>query len=1018
MRVALLCCSAPHGDAIGNQVAEKVAFFLDRGADVRVFLESDRRLPMTLRPFCQVVDASAPDDKTWKFLSTSDLIFVEYSQWFELLNWLPLLAGGKARIVFDYHSVTPPHLWGTHNHEAIEKSVRQRGLVWCADAALIHSHSARQELLSATGFLETWVHRLGYPVDLNRFSPARPQKDWRERLGLGPVKIILYVGRLAPNKRLPIMVEALARHKDQTPQIHGLVVGDSNDIYAEQAQLCRDRAAVLGISDRLHFLGRLGDEELLDAYRSADIFVMPSVHEGFCIPVVEAMACGVPVIASRSAALPETIGSAGLTFIPDDVDDLARQVCRVVKEDQSPKYHARPLRIAVVAFRFGDDFVGGAESSLRTSAQALRDRGHHVEVFTTCTKSEGEWSNELPEGTLDLDGLMVHRFLIDDHDRVRHLETVRRILEADGRVPLETEEEYLQRSIHSTRLIEELLRRETEFDAVIVGPYLHGLTVDVAREFPEKTIVAPCFHDESYSRFRAWPTVYGGVGAIWYHSEEEKKFAEAELGLNHPGGVCVGTWLDTETRGDAQRGRELAGADGPYLVYVGRYSEYKNFPTLLGFAHKYNEANPDRNTFVFIGEGHVPIPKSPWARDLGFVEEAVKRDVVAGAAALLQLSRFESLSLVALEAWAQGTPVIADGRCAVLAGHLNRCGGGRAVDSYESFAEALDHLWQNPDTWKGFGHQGQLYVRETYGSRVAYAGRLEDSIGDLKRPLAERMRERGLEQVGQHSRIVWRDCLAGLVEEILDSPRRPQEFQVEVIPRNEPLKVAAGQDNVLVPVRVTNRGTHAVVAEGPGRFVIQASVEDEEVVTTPLPDLLMPGQTLPAVVMVRPPRPAGKYEITFHIIRAPEDSTATLSLESIENPPVSGSLQVIVENRPMESKSTWSAPLIDLIRSTLAEASRCQRLPDDYTDVTEGRFAKWKRWIKRKLLGNFKHAYVDVLSRQQTRFNQQILTALTELADYCATLEHAARAKHEIRNPKSETSPKSESPMFESSDST
>jgi hypothetical protein len=117
-------------------------------------------------------------------------------------------------------------------------------------------------------------------------------------------------------------------------------------------------------------------------------------------------------------------------------------------------------------------------------------------------------------------------------------------------------------------------------------------------------------------------------------------------------------------------------------------------------------------------------------------------------------------------------------------------------------------------------------------------------------------------------------------------------------------------------------------------------------------------------------------------------------------------MELHVEDRPADAGGF--APLLEEIRKCLVEASQLQRLPDDYIDITEGRLAKWKRWIKRKLLGNFKHAYVDVLSRQQSRFNQQILTAITELADYCATLEHAAKTaalrdqRSEIRSQKSE----------------
>jgi O-antigen biosynthesis protein len=1043
MQVALLGGNAPIGDALGNLMAEKALFFRERGADVRVFLESDQRLHPSLAPHYQVVESDLPEGEHWKFLRNADLIIVDFSQSHKLLGCLPLLAKGKARIIFDYHSITPLRLWDSHNREGIEKGGRLRGLVWCADSAWVHSQFARQELSSATDFPETWVRRMGYPVDLEHFSLGEPSLDWRQRLGLGPVHLLLFVGRLAPNKRVPVLVEALARLKDRTPAVHALVAGDQSDVYGIEANRCRDLANALGISNRLHLIGRLHDEELLDAYRSADMLVMPSVHEGFCIPIVEAMACGVPVIAARAAALPETVASAGLTFVPNEADDLARQIRRVLIANRGSRIkdrklkiedrqlraenhknagqefsilnppssilNRRPFRVAVVAFRFGADFVGGAESSLRTAALALRDQGHHVEVLTTCTRSEGNWVNELPEGTSQSDGIPIHRFRIDSHDRERHLESVRAIFQSENGVNPEVEVEYLKHSIHSTRLIEELRRREAEFDAVIAGPYLHGLTYDVARAVPEKTIVVPCFHDEPFAGLRVWPITYGRVGGIWYHSKEEQEFAEVRLGLNHPGALCVGTWLDLEKLGDRQRGLELVGTEKPYVVYCGRYSPQKGLPTLLNFARRYQEANPGRFTFAFLGEGDIQVPRTNWARDLGFVSEPAKRDIVAGASALIQLSRHESLSLVALEAWAQGTPVIADSRCAVLAGHLGRCAGGQAVDSYESFAAALDDLWRNPEAWQARGRQGQRYVRETYGDREAYARALEDSIRDLSLPLADRMRRRGRERAALHSRSVWKERLAELIDEIMDCPRRAMQDNVEVTPRTETMTVARGQETILVPVRLINRGTHPIAHEGPGRSLLLSRVTGEEeagkrtdaTATTSLPDLLMPGQTLPAAVLIRAPTRPGSYQVTFKLVPGWHQEGAWEE----ENAAPVGAMRLVVENRFAETKGSCLQPMLDEIRAMLAEAARCQRLPDDYTDVTQGWLAKWKRWVKRKLLGNFKRAYVDVLSRQQSRFNQQILTAVTELADYCATLEHAAKAgdqRSEVRGQRPE----------------
>jgi hypothetical protein len=171
----------------------------------------------------------------------------------------------------------------------------------------------------------------------------------------------------------------------------------------------------------------------------------------------------------------------------------------------------------------------------------------------------------------------------------------------------------------------------------------------------------------------------------------------------------------------------------------------------------------------------------------------------------------------------------------------------------------------------------------------------------------------------------------------------------------------------------------------------------------------MPGQTLPAAVLVPVPQRPGGYRVGVRIVRDhqmydnsrgfKDSAQATPETLTASEGPVSG-MSLQVEDRPRAAAGF--APLLQEIRTCLVEASQLQRLPDDYIDITEGWLASWKRWIKRKLLGNFKHAYVDVLSRQQSRFNQRVLTALTELADYCATLEHAAKTGAAVRDQGSE----------------
>jgi O-antigen biosynthesis protein len=983
MRVALLSFNAQSRDAIGNQVAEKLAFFLERGADVRIFVESDANLHPAVHGHATVI-APDPRGAAWEFIAGADLVVAEYGQYYALLGLLPLLAGGKPRVLVDYYGVTPPELWGGHNREALERGVRFRGLVWCADAALVHSRCTAGELTGACRFPTARVHQIGLPVDETRGQPGPPQKNPRAALGLQDARLLLYVGRVAPSKRLPVLVEAVARLRDVEPAVHAVIVGNHSDIYREEMRHCQECAKRLGVAERVHFLGSCSDAELADLYRAADVFVTPSRSEGFCLPVIEAMASGLPVVAARATALPETVGGAGLTFRPDDAEDLARQIRRALASASEPRPPAAmPRRVAFVSFRYGADVVGGAEASLRTMAEHLRAAGHHIEVFTTCTNAEAAWHNELPPGTTSLDGIPVHRFPLDAHDRASHLNSLAAILQHTGVVSADEEADYLRHSIHSTGLMEALGRRRDDFDAIVAGPYLFGLTHDVAVAFPEKTVVVPCFHDEPLARLACWQRAYERVAGIWYHSPEERAFAEQTLGINHPGAVDVGTCVDAAALGDKAAGRRRAGAER-YVVYCGRYSEQKGLPTLLDYAQRYQRERPDHFRFVFLGRGEVPIPAAPWVADLGFITESDKRDVLAGSAALVQLSRCESLSLVALEAWAQGTAVIANTECAVMAGHIARSGGGRLVADYETFGAALDELWHDPDAGRRLGERGRAYVRAEYGAPGRFTERLESALADLATPLRDKMRRAGLARAAQFQRPAWRAQFGRVVEAVLDEAPRPAHFAVDIEPQSKQISAGAGARRLLIPVRITNRGTHALAPEGPGCTTLRARIvagDQRWEEATTLAGVLVPGESQRLAVAVSVPPHAGAYDLELAAV-CPQAAQATTA----------ATMELRVEPCAARAAHGCASLLLDSTRSAIAEAERQQTLPDDYTDVTQGWFARWKRWLKRKLLGNFKQAYVDVLSRRQSHVNRQLVSAVQQLADCCATLDHALRS--------------------------
>src|SRR5262249_50857233 len=149
----------------------------------------------------------------------------------------------------------------------------------------------------------------------------------------------------------------------------------------------------------------------------------------------------------------------------------------------------------------------------------------------------------------------------------------------------------------------------------------------------------PCFHDEPLARLSIWPRLFSEVAGILYHSPEEQQFAQVQLGINHPNAWEIGTFLPLpETDAHAQPVAK------PYLVYCGRYSAQKNVSLLVEWVKRYQSEQPLRFDMVLMGHGEVTLPREPWLRDLGRVDEATKRNVLAGAKALVQLSTHESLS--------------------------------------------------------------------------------------------------------------------------------------------------------------------------------------------------------------------------------------------------------------------------------------------------------------------------------------------------------------------------------------
>lgn len=338
-RVCIINGNCVINDAVGNHLLNQLQFFLRRGYRPLLLLEHvDLRQPIDLRRYMAQVDlhmlsAGSNNPQTRRAVlhfQSSDLFIVHYSTYYKLAEAIRQISRGI--VIFDYHGVTPPWLWEGQGREQLEAGQRNLDLVRYADYAIGHSSFTRGELIKTGQIAPERVWQMGYAVPLQRFTPGPRPTYLAERYGIAADQpVLLYVGRMAANKRVGDLVEALAIVHGQLPGVKLLLVGDNQlPPYARIVAAIRSRAAELGLADHVIFTGQIPDAELPDHYRLANVFVTASVHEGFCIPVLEAMACGRPAVGANTTALPETIGPGGLTFEPQNPAALAQRLLELL----------------------------------------------------------------------------------------------------------------------------------------------------------------------------------------------------------------------------------------------------------------------------------------------------------------------------------------------------------------------------------------------------------------------------------------------------------------------------------------------------------------------------------------------------------------------------------------------------------------------------------------------------------------------------------------------------------------
>jgi glycosyltransferase involved in cell wall biosynthesis len=211
-----------------------------------------------------------------------------------------------------------------------------------SDRVIVDSHSTERDLVELLGTPAERIDVVPLGVGTVRRCEPLPERELRERLGLGGRTVVLSLSAKRPHKNLAALIGALA----QVPAERRPLLVLPGYQTPHEAEL-RERARAAGVQEDVRFLGWLSGEELEGLWRVARAFVYPSLYEGFGLPVLEAMTRGVAVACSNASSLPEVAGNAALTFDPTDERAMAGAIERLLGDPvEAERLRARGLRRA------------------------------------------------------------------------------------------------------------------------------------------------------------------------------------------------------------------------------------------------------------------------------------------------------------------------------------------------------------------------------------------------------------------------------------------------------------------------------------------------------------------------------------------------------------------------------------------------------------------------------------------------------------------------------------------------
>ena len=388
-------------------------------------------------------------------------------------------------------------------------------------------------------------------------------------------------------------------------------------------------------------------------------------------------------------------------------------------------------KICFLIQRYGLEVNGGAELLCRQFAELLNDV-YDVHVYTSKAIDYMTWRDYYPNELEQLNGVTIHRFSVKKERKQEEFDEINsRFMQ--GLMPRTEEQKWVDiQGPYMPDMLESIKANRDEYDVFVFFTYLYYQTVMGVPLVADKAIVVPFAHDEPFMRISLYDKVFNNPRAFLFSTDEERQLIRNKYHNYNIPYKLGGAGVDVPVDVSSQRFKEKYGLD-KYILYIGRIDEGKNCDELFDFFVRFKNNNPSDLKLVLMGKAVIDVPKRDDIIELGFVSEQDKSDGLAGAQLLVLPSKYESLSIVVLEAFSLNIPVIVNGACEVLKAHCEKSKAGFYYKGYWGFESKLLQLLNSAELRQSMGKLGYKYVKENYQWNIIkkkFVTLIDDVIAD------------------------------------------------------------------------------------------------------------------------------------------------------------------------------------------------------------------------------------------------------------------------------------------------